>query len=81
LGCPFARTWLPFGFEEPVRRTTETLKQEGFGIITEIDVKEALQKKIGIAFRKYRILGECNPALAHEVLNLEVRVEPCFPAM
>jgi len=60
----FAKT-LNTGFDDAVRHTTEVLKQEGFGIITEIDVKETLKKKINIDFRNYRILGACNPALAH----------------
>jgi hypothetical protein len=57
---------LPLGFEQAVERTTAALKEAGFGIITEIDVKDILQKKIGVAFRNYRILGACNPALAYE---------------
>ena len=65
---------LPVGFEEAVHRTAEALKQEGFGSITEIDVKEAFQKKLGIEFRNYRILGACNPALAPEALELEEKV-------
>lgn len=74
----FSKT-LPVGFEEAVRRTTEALKQEGFGIITEIDVKETFKKKLGIDFRNYRILGACNPALAHEALNLEDKVGTMLP--
>ncbi len=74
----FSKT-LPVSFEEAVRRTTEALKQEGFGIITEIDVKETLRKKLGIDFRNYRILGACNPALAHEALNLEDKVGTMLP--
>jgi uncharacterized protein (DUF302 family) len=74
----FSKT-LPVSFEEAVRRTTEALKQEGFGIITEIDVKETFRKKLGIDFRNYRILGACNPALAHEALNLEDKVGTMLP--
>ena len=74
----FSKT-LPVGFEEAVRRTIEALKQEGFGIITEIDVKETFKKKLGIDFRNYRILGACNPALAHEALNLEDKVGTMLP--
>jgi uncharacterized protein (DUF302 family) len=69
----FSKT-LPVGFEEAVRRTTEALKQEGFGIITEIDVKDTFQKMLGIEFRNYRILGACNPTLAREALELEDNV-------
>lgn len=70
---------LPVGFEEAVRRATEALKQEGFGIITEIDVKDTFQKKLGIEFRNYRILGACNPALAREALELEDKVGTMLP--
>jgi uncharacterized protein (DUF302 family) len=78
LAYYFSKT-LPVGFEEAVRRTTEALKQEGFGVITEIDVKETFKKKLGIDFRNYRILGACNPTLAHEALNLEDKVGTMLP--
>ena len=74
----FSKT-LPVGFDEAVRRTTEALKQQGFGIITEIDVKETFKKKLGIDFRNYRILGACNPALSHEALNLEDKIGTMLP--
>ena len=74
----FSKT-LPVDFDEAVRRTTEALKQQGFGIITEIDVKETFKKKLGIDFRNYRILGACNPTLAHEALNLEDKIGTMLP--
>ena len=74
----FAKT-LTIGFDDAVRRTTEALKQEGFGIITEIDVKDTLKKKINVDFRNYRILGACNPALAHEALQIEDKVGTMLP--
>lgn len=74
----FAKT-LTIGFEDAVRRTTEALKQEGFGIITEIDVKDTFKKKINVDFRNYRILGACNPTLAHEALQLEDKVGTMLP--
>ena len=74
----FAKT-LAAGFDDAVRRTTEALKQEGFGIITEIDVKDTLKKKINVDFRNYRILGACNPALAHEALQVEDKVGTMLP--
>jgi uncharacterized protein (DUF302 family) len=74
----FSKT-LPVGFDEAVRRTTEALKQQGFGIITEIDVKETFKKKLGIDFRNYRNLGACNPTLAHEALNLEDKIGTMLP--
>ena len=74
----FAKT-LTAGFDDAVRRTTEALKQEGFGIITEIDVKDTLKKKINVDFRSYRILGACNPTLAHEALQIEDKVGTMLP--
>jgi uncharacterized protein (DUF302 family) len=74
----FSKT-LPVGFDEAVRRTTEVLKKEGFGIITEIDVKQTLKAKIGVDFRNYRILGACNPKLAHEALQLEDKIGTMLP--
>ena len=62
-----------------MRRTTDALKAEGFGIITEIDVKETLRKKLGVDFRHYTILGACNPMLAHQALQLEDKVGTMLP--
>jgi uncharacterized protein (DUF302 family) len=74
----FSKT-LPAGFDEAVQRTTEALKREGFGVITEIDVKKTLKDKIGADFRSYRILGACNPKLAHEALQLEDKIGTMLP--
>jgi uncharacterized protein (DUF302 family) len=74
----FAKT-LSTDFDEAVRRTTEALKQAGFGIITEIDVKDTFKKKLSIDFRNYRILGACNPKLAHEALEIEDKVGTMLP--
>jgi uncharacterized protein (DUF302 family) len=74
----FSKT-LPVGFDEAIGRTTEALKREGFGIITEIDVKKTMKEKIGADFRNYRILGACNPKLAHEALQLEDKVGTMLP--
>ena len=74
----FAKT-LSCDFEEAVRLTTEALRREGFGIITEIDVRDTLKKKINVDFRPYRILGACNPALAHEALQIEDKVGTMLP--
>lgn len=74
----FSKT-LPVGFDDAVRRTTEVLKKEGFGIITEIDIKQTLKAKIGVDFRNYRILGACNPKLAHEALQLEDKIGTMLP--
>lgn len=70
---------LPVGFDEAVRRTTEALRREGFGIISEIDVKQTLKSKIGVDFRSYRILGACHPKLAYEALQLEDKIGTMLP--
>ena len=74
----FAKT-LTMNFDDAVRRTTEALKQENFGIITEIDVKETFKQKLSVDFRNYRILGACNPKLAHEALDIEDKVGTMLP--
>jgi uncharacterized protein (DUF302 family) len=66
-------------FEDVVQRTTEVLKQEGFGIITEIDVTTTLRTKLNQEFRPYRILGACNPSLAFEALKLEDKIGTMLP--
>lgn len=66
-------------FSDAVTRVTEGLKAEGFGIITEIDVKKTLRDKIGVEFRNYQILGACNPKLAHEALELEDKIGTMLP--
>ncbi len=70
---------LSLSFEEAVDSVTQTLKAQGFGVITEIDVAQTLKAKIGVDFRPYRILGACNPTLAHEALKLEDKVGTMLP--
>ena len=72
-------TTLTASFADAVARTVDALKAEGFGVITEIDVQKTLQEKIGVTFRKYRILGACNPKLAHEALELEDKIGTILP--
>lgn len=74
----FART-LETDFESAVRRATEALKQEGFGVVTQIDLRETFKNKLGVDFRDYRILGACNPQLAHEALQIEDKVGTMLP--
>ncbi|MFA4892334.1 DUF302 domain-containing protein [Brevundimonas sp.] len=74
----FSRT-LEGGFDEVVGRTREAPKQEGFGVITEIDVQATLKTKIDVDFRPYLILGACNPAMAHEALQFEDKVGTMLP--
>jgi uncharacterized protein (DUF302 family) len=74
----FSKT-LPLGFDEAMRHTIEALKGEGFGIITEIDVKKTLKEKLGVEFRNYHILGACNPKLAYEALQVEDKVGTMLP--
>lgn len=66
-------------FDEAVAATTASLKNHGFGVLTQIDVKDTLQKKIGADFRPYLILGACNPKLAHEALALEDKIGTMLP--
>lgn len=66
-------------FDTAVQRTIAALKQAGSGIITEINVKETFKQKLGIDYRNYRILGACNPKLAHEALEIEDKVGTMLP--
>lgn len=70
---------LPIAFDAAIARAKEALKTEGFGVLTEINVKETLKTKIGVDFPKYVILGACNPVLAHEALQLENKVGTMLP--
>ncbi len=66
-------------YEDAVSKVTEALKEEGFGVLTEINVKETLKKKLGIDFRKYVILGACNPPYAHRTLQVDLDVGLLLP--
>ena len=74
----FAKT-LDTGMDETLPRVIEALKHEGFGVLTQIDVKATMKEKLGVDFRDYRILGACNPTLAHEALQLEDKVGTMLP--
>jgi uncharacterized protein (DUF302 family) len=66
-------------YEQAIAKVTEELKKEGFGVLTEIDVKETLKKKLNVDFRPYKILGACNPSLAHQALEKEVELGMFLP--
>jgi len=74
----FSKT-LRLPFEAAITRATEALKQEGFGILTEIDVQQTLKKKLDVDFRPYRILGACNPPLAYQALQAEDKIGTMLP--
>ncbi len=66
-------------FEEVVEKVTASLKNEGFGVLTEINVKETLKKKLDVDFHKYRILGACNPHFAYKALQAEDKIGIMLP--
>jgi uncharacterized protein (DUF302 family) len=66
-------------FDEAIEQVTKELKKEGFGILTEIDVKETLKKKIDVDFKKYKILGACNPHFAYKALQSEDKIGVFLP--
>jgi len=66
-------------YEKTIEKVTEELKKEGFGVLTEIDVKETLKKKLNVDFKKYKILGACNPPYAHQALQNEEQIGLMLP--
>ncbi len=70
---------LDTSFEEAVTRVTDGLKKEGFGILTQIDVRETLKKKLDVDFKKYKILGACNPPFAYKALQAEDKIGTMLP--
>lgn len=72
-------TTLDQSFEDTIDKVSAELKKEGFGILTEIDVKETFKKKLDVDFRNYRILGACNPQMAHKAISAESRIGTMLP--
>ena len=74
----FSKT-LSIPFDEAVERVTDELKKEGFGILTQIDVRDTLKKRLNVDFRRYKILGDCNPYFAYEALQAEDKIGTMLP--
>ena len=72
-------TIVELAFDKAIERVTEDLKKEGFGILTEIDVKETLKKKLNVDFPRYMILGACNPPYAYKALLKENKIGTMLP--
>jgi|UniRef100_A0A7V2ZH54 uncharacterized protein (DUF302 family) len=68
-----------YSFEEAIQKVTDELKKEGFGVLTTIDVKDTLKNKLNVDFKKYTILGACNPPLAHQALQTEEELGLLLP--
>ena len=80
MGSPYGfGTTLKVPYEEAIRRVKEALKAEGFGILTEIDVRQTLREKLGAEMEPYLILGACNPVLAHRALEQEPEIGLLLP--
>jgi uncharacterized protein (DUF302 family) len=74
----FSKT-LKTSYDEAIQRTTEALKTEGFGVISDISIHEKLKEKLNVDFRRYRILGACNPAYAYKALQAEDKIGTMLP--
>lgn len=76
---PGMRKTLAIGYDAAVAKLPEALKSEGFGVLTEIDMRETLRAKLGVEFRRYKIFGACNPPLAHRALEIDLAVGVMLP--
>ncbi len=70
---------LPLSFDDAVNKVTEALKQQGFGVLTEIDVQATMKKKLDVEMPRYLILGACNPSFAYQALQLEEKIGTMLP--
>lgn len=73
------QTKLDLPYEQAIDTVTTALKKEGFGVLTEVDVKDTMKKKLDVDFRKYAILGACNPPLAHQALETQLDIGLLLP--
>lgn len=73
------RVNVPLGYEAALQKTREALKEQGFGVLTEIDMKEKMKEKLGVDFKRYIILGACNPPLAWQSLQAEPDIGLLLP--
>jgi len=73
------KSTLKMSYDEALVKVTDALKAEGFGVLTSIDVKDTMRKKLDVDFRKYSILGVCNPPLAHRALSTRIDVGLLLP--
>jgi uncharacterized protein (DUF302 family) len=76
---PGIQRQVPLDYDAVLAKLPEALKTEGFGVLTEIDVRDTLRAKLGVDFRRYKIVGACNPPLAHRVLQAELGAGVMLP--